>query len=121
MELDKHYNLTVGLRIREVRGTIRGNQQGLESDIVIEMLHTMNNKSKSHAVRILREYVEIINKLQKKNNPDRSIMKKQADLPVMEKTACSVHKMQNRYNIAPTISPQQNNELNYLKVIRYSQ
>ena len=118
MELDKHYNLTVGLRIREVREIlnmtreqfsekcdisssflaaveggqkavtsktlykicssvnvsadyiIRGNQQGFESDMVIEMLHTMDDKSKSHAVRILREYVEAINELQKKNNPD---------------------------------------------------
>ncbi len=70
MELDKHYNLTVGLQIREVRGIIRGNQQGLESDMLVEMLHTMDDKSKSHAVRILREYVEAINELQKKNNPD---------------------------------------------------
>ena len=70
MELNKHYNLTVGLRTREVRGIIHGNQQELESDIAIEMLHTMDDKSKSHGVQILQKYVDAINELQKKNNPD---------------------------------------------------
>lgn len=116
MELDKHYNLTVGLRIREVRELlnmtreqfseicdisssflsavesgkksvtsrtlykictsvnisadyiIRGNQQGFESDMVVEMLRTMDDQSKAHAVRILREYVEAITALQKKTD-----------------------------------------------------
>lgn len=113
MELDKDYNLIVGLRIREVREMlgmsrerfsemcdisssflaavesgkkaitsktlykvcsfsnisadyfIRGNQEGFEADMVIEMLRTMDDKSKDSAIRILREYVEAINRLKK--------------------------------------------------------
>lgn len=109
MELDKDFNLTVGLRIREIREIlhmtrdkfsercdistsflsavengqkaitsktlykicsslnisadyiIRGNNEGFESDMIIEMLHSMDNRSKEHALRILREYIEAIN------------------------------------------------------------
>lgn len=116
MELDKHYNLTVGLRIREIREAlnmtreqfseecdisssflsavesgkksvtsrtlykicssvnvsadyiIRGNNQGFEPDMIIEMIQNMDDKSKAHAVRILREYVEAVSALQKNNS-----------------------------------------------------
>ncbi len=108
---DKDYNLTVGLRIREIREVldmtreefsekcdiscsflaavegghkaitsktlykictatdlsadyfIRGNKEGFEADMVIEMIHSMDKKSQKHAVNILREYVSAIQHL----------------------------------------------------------
>ena len=113
MELEKDFNLTIGLRIREIREImkmtresfsemcdistsflsavengqkaitsktlykictatnisadyiIRGNSEGFETDMIIEMLHSMDNKSKEYAIRILREYIEAINALKK--------------------------------------------------------
>lgn len=113
MGLEKDYNLTVGLRIREVREVlnmtreqfsekcdisssflsavesgkkavtsktlykicsscnisadyfIRGKKEGFETDMVIEMIHSMDSKSREHAIRILREYVQAINNLSK--------------------------------------------------------
>lgn len=50
MELDKDFNLIIGLRI-------------FETDMIIEMLHSMGPKARGYAVRILREYVEAVNNL----------------------------------------------------------
>lgn len=111
MELDKDYNLAVGLRIREIREVlnmtreqfsekcdisssflsavesgkkaitsktlykicsscnisadyfIRGNNEGFETDMIIEMINTLDNTSKHHAIRILREYIQAVNHL----------------------------------------------------------
>lgn len=111
MEPDKDFNLTVGLRIREIREAchmtraqfsekcnlsdsfltdvesgrkgislktlykicttmkvsadyfICGHGNGFESDMVIEMLNSMDKHSKDTAIRILREYMEAINRL----------------------------------------------------------
>lgn len=111
MELDKDYNLTVGLRIREVREVlkltreefsekcdisssflaavengkksvtsktlykictvfdisadyiIRGNQDTFETDMILEMLSSMEPKAREHALHILREYIEAVNSL----------------------------------------------------------
>ena len=116
MEPDKDFNLTVGLRIREVRETfqmtqaqfselcqisesflvavengkksitsktlykictttnvsadyfIRGKDNGFETDTLIELISSMDKRPKEGAVRILREYVDIIHKLQKNKN-----------------------------------------------------
>lgn len=43
---------------------IRGNHEGFEIDMIIEMLHSMDKKSKEYAVRILRDYIEAIHSLQ---------------------------------------------------------
>lgn len=114
MELDKDFNLTVGLRIREVREAfqmtqaqfsemcdisesflvavengkksitsktlykictstnvsadyfIRGKDNGFEADTIIELISSMDKRPREGALRILREYVDIIYKLQKK-------------------------------------------------------
>lgn len=111
MEPDKDFDLTVGLRIREIREAchmtraqfsekcnlsdsflndvesgkkgistktlykicttmnvsadyfIRGHENGFESDMVIEMLHSMDKYSKEAAVRILREYMDAVKHL----------------------------------------------------------
>ena len=113
MEPYKDYNLTVGLRIREIREVlnmtreqfsekcnisisflsavesgkkavtsktlykicnacnvsadyfIRGNEEGFETDMIIEMIRSMDLKSREHAIRILREYIQAINELPK--------------------------------------------------------
>lgn len=113
MDLDKDYNLTVGLRIREVREAfqmtrakfsercnisesfltavesgkksvtsktlfkicsamnvsadyfIRGNNQGFETDTLLELINSMDKRARDAAVRILQEYTTIINLLQK--------------------------------------------------------
>ena len=115
MELDKDYNLIVGLRIREIREAlnmtreafsekcdisssflcavesgkkaitsktlykicsftnisadyfIRGNKQGFETDMILEMLNSMDNGSREHLILIIREYIAAINTL--KNTP----------------------------------------------------
>lgn len=112
MEPDKDYNLTVGLRIREIREVlnmsreefsekcnisssfltavesgkkavtsktlykictafnisadyiIRGNQEGFELDMIIEMFRSMDNPSREYAIRILRNYIDAIHSLQ---------------------------------------------------------
>lgn len=116
MELDKDYNLIVGLRIREVREVlnmtreqfsekcdisssflsavesgkkavtsktlykicssidisadyfIRGKNKNFETDMVIEMIDSMDSKSKGHAIQILREYIEAVNELKDPEN-----------------------------------------------------
>lgn len=108
MEIDKDYNLIVGLRIREVREIlgmtreefsemcdisnsflaaveggkkavtsktpfkictaanisadyiIRGNQNGFETDMLLEMLNSMEKKQREYAVRILREFISAV-------------------------------------------------------------
>ena len=115
MQPDKDYNLTVGLRIREIREAchmtqaefselcdisesflaaveggkksitsktlykictsvnisadyfIRGNKNGFEADALVELLHSMDKRSRESAIRILREYIEVVNYLQSKN------------------------------------------------------
>lgn len=111
MELDKDYNLIVGLRIREIREAlnmtreqfserchisssflaavesgkkavtsktpykicnsvnvsadyfIRGNNESFETDMILEMINSMDSKSREHLIRIMREYIEAINHL----------------------------------------------------------
>lgn len=113
MELDKDYNLIVGLRIREIREAlsltreqfseqcdisssflsavesgkkavssktlykicttfnisadyiIRGNNNGFETDMIIEMTDSMDSKAKEHLIVIIREYITAINALTK--------------------------------------------------------
>lgn len=118
MEPNKDYNLTVGLRIREIREVlnmtreefsekcnisvsflaavesgkkavtsktlykictyanisadyiIRGKNESFETDMIIEMLHSINGKGKEYAVRILRNYIEAICTLKSENHSD---------------------------------------------------
>lgn len=118
MELNKDYNLIVGLRIREVRELLQmtreqfsekcdiscsflaavesgkkaitsktiykicsasnvsadyiifGKKEGFEADIVIEMLNTMDMRSKRHAICILREYISAIKEKEKIQNKE---------------------------------------------------
>lgn len=113
MQLDKDFNLTVGLRIREVREAfhmtqaefsemcdisesflvaveggrksitsktlykictatnasadyfIRGKGNGFEADAILELLSSIDKRSKESALRILKEYVDIVHYLQK--------------------------------------------------------
>lgn len=114
MEPDKHYNLTVGLRIREIHETyqmtqaefsercdlsesflvavengrkgvtsktlykicttmnmsadyfIRGKDNGFKTDTLIEILNSMDKRSREGALRILREYADVVYQLQMK-------------------------------------------------------
>lgn len=114
MEPNKDFNLTVGLRIREIRETyqmtqaefsekcglsesflaaveggrkgitaktlykicttmnvsadyfIRGRNNGFESDTLIELLNSMDKRSREGALRILREFSDVIYQLQNK-------------------------------------------------------
>lgn len=114
MELDKDFNLIVGLRIREIREVlqmtraefsemcdisesfltavesekksitsktlykictatdisadyfIRGNKKGFETDALIELINSMDKFTKESAIRILREYVHVVNHLTNK-------------------------------------------------------
>ncbi len=111
MELDKDFNLIIGLRIREVREVLNmtreefsekcnistsflsavengkkaittktlckicnatnisadyiiyGKHEDFETDMIIEMLHSMEPKARGYAVRILRDYIEAVNNL----------------------------------------------------------
>ncbi len=113
MEPDKDFNLTVGLRIREIRETyqmtqaefsercglsesflaaveggrkgitaktlykicttmnvsadyfIRGKDNGFETDTLIELLDSMDKRSRESALRILREFADVVYQLQK--------------------------------------------------------
>ena len=113
MEFDRDYNLTVGLRIREVREVlhmtreefseqcdisssflaavesgkksvtsktlfkictafdisadyiIRGNRETFETDMILEMLNSMDSKAREHALHILRVYIEAINSIKR--------------------------------------------------------
>lgn len=115
MELDKDFNLNVGLRIREIREVyqmtqaefsercdlsesflaavesgrkgvtsktlykictamnvsadylVRGKNNGFETDMLLEVLNSMDKRSREGAVRILREYADVIHQLQAKN------------------------------------------------------
>lgn len=117
MEPDKHYNLTVGLRIREIRETyhmtqaefsercdlsesflaaveggrkgvtsktlykictamnvsadyfIRGKDNGFEMDTLIEIVNSMDEYPREAAIRILREYANVVRQLQFKKEP----------------------------------------------------
>lgn len=53
MEPEKDYNLTVGLRIREIR-------EDFETDTILELLRSLDKESRESALKILREYVNII-------------------------------------------------------------
>lgn len=44
---------------------IRGNDQGFETDTLLELINSMDKRARESAVRILQEYVTIINLLQK--------------------------------------------------------
>lgn len=118
MELDKDFNLTIGLRIREIREAYRmtltefgercdlsesfltaieggrkgitsktlykicttmnvsadyivlGKNNGFEADAVLEILNTLDKRSKEGAVRILREYADSIYHLQRQINKE---------------------------------------------------
>lgn len=120
LEIDKDYNLTVGLRIREIREAhnmtraefsekcdisdsflaavesgrksvtsktlykicssmdvsadyiIRGNKNGFESDMIIEMINSMDKYPRETAIRILREYITTVNYLSDKNRKNDS-------------------------------------------------
>lgn len=112
MEPEKDFNLTVGLRIREIREAyqmtqaefsercdlsesfltaveggrkgitsktlykictamnvsadyiIRGKDNGFETDALIEILNSMDKRSREGALRILREYADVIHQVQ---------------------------------------------------------
>lgn len=112
MQLDKDFNLIVGLRIREVRESfhmtqaqfsekcdisesflaaveggkksitsktlykicsstnisadyfIRGKGNGFETDAIVELLNSIDKRSREGALRILREYTDVVYKLQ---------------------------------------------------------
>ena len=112
MQLDKDFNLIVGLRIREVRESfhmtqaqfsekcdisesfldavegckksitsktlykicnytnvsadyfIRGKGNGFETDTILELISSMDKRPREGALRILREYTDVIYKLQ---------------------------------------------------------
>ncbi|MBO5335622.1 MAG: helix-turn-helix transcriptional regulator [Lachnospiraceae bacterium] len=116
MQLDKDFNLIVGLRIREVREAfqmtraefsekcdisesflvaveggkksitsktlykictytnisadyfIRGKGNGFETDTILELLNSMDKRPREGAMRILREYADVVHKLQDKEN-----------------------------------------------------
>lgn len=115
MDPDKDFNLTVGLRIREIREAlsmsresfsekcnlsdsflaavengqksitsktlykictsfnisadyiIRGNKEGFETDTIIELLNSLDKRSRESAFVILREYVNAITASQENN------------------------------------------------------
>ena len=102
MQLDKDFNLIVGLRIREVRESFhmtqaqfsekcdisesfltsktlykicsstnvsadyfsRGKGNGFETDTILELISSMDKRSREGALRILREYSDVVYKLQ---------------------------------------------------------
>ena len=121
MELDKDFNLIVGLRIREVRESfqmtqaqfsetcdisesflaaveggkksitsktlykictatnvsadyfIRGRGNGFETDTILELISSMDKRPREGALRILREYADVVYKMQtdKDSNPPK--------------------------------------------------
>ena len=119
MELDKDFNLSIGLRIREIREAYRmtlaefsercdlsesfltaveggrkgitaktlykicttmnvsadyivlGRGNGFEADAVMEIINTLDKRSKEGAVRILREYADSIYHIQKQQDKKR--------------------------------------------------
>ena len=116
LEPDKNYNLTVGLRIREIREAcnmtraefsekcnisdsflaavesgkksitaktlykictamnvsadyfIRGHENGFESDMILELINSMDKYSKEASIRILREYIAVVTHLSDNKN-----------------------------------------------------
>ena len=119
LQLDKDFNLIVGLRIREVRETfhmtqaefsekcdisesflvaveggrksitsktlykictatnvsadyfIRGKGNGFETDTILELISSMDKRPREGALRILREYAEVIYKLKQDKMGDK--------------------------------------------------
>lgn len=119
MELDKDFNLIVGLRIREIREFyqmtqaefsercdlsesfltavesgrkgvtsktlykictamnvsadyfIRGKGNGFEMDMLTEIIGSMDKRSREGALRILREYADVVHRLQTKKGISR--------------------------------------------------
>lgn len=119
MQLDKDFNLIVGLRIREVRETfhmtqaefsekcdisesflaaieggkksitsktlykictftnvsadyfIRGKGNGFELDTILELISSMDKRPREGALRILREYTDVIHKLQQDKSTEK--------------------------------------------------
>lgn len=119
MQLDKDFNLIVGLRIREVRETfqmtqaefsekcdisesflaaveggkksitsktlykicsftnvsadyiIRGKGNGFETDSILELISSMDKRPREGALRILREYADVVHKLQQQKTDNR--------------------------------------------------
>jgi len=115
LEPDKDFNLTVGLRIREIREAcqmtraefsekcdisdsflaavesgkksitsktlykictsmdvsadyfIRGKKYGFESDMLIELINSMDKEPREAAIRILREYISAIHSVEQKH------------------------------------------------------
>lgn len=118
MEIDKDFNLTIGLRIREIREAykmtqaafsercdlsesflnavesgrkgvtsktlykicttmdvsadyiVRGKGNGFEADTMIELLNSMDARSREGALRILREFADTVHHLQKKKEKE---------------------------------------------------
>lgn len=119
MQLDKDFNLIVGLRIREVREAfhmtqaefsekcdisesflvaveggrksitsktlykictftnvsadyfIRGKGNGFETDAILELIDSMDRRPKEGALRILREYTDVVHGLQQDNSKNQ--------------------------------------------------
>lgn len=113
MELDKDFNLTIGLRIREIREAyhmtlaefsercdlsesfltaveggrkgitaktlykicstmnvsadyiVRGKDNGFEADAIIELINTMDACAKEGAVRLMRDYADVVYHIQR--------------------------------------------------------
>ena len=119
MQPDKDFNLTIGLRIREIREAyqmtqaefsercdlsesflaaveggrkgitaktlykicttmnvsadyiVRGKGNGFEADAAIELLNSMDKRSREGAMHILREYAEVIYHMQRKKEKEQ--------------------------------------------------
>ncbi len=119
MEPDKDFNLTVGLRIREIRETyhmtqaefsercnlsesflaaveggrkgitsktlykictemnvsadyfIRGKNNGFEVDTLVEIINSLDKRSREGALRMLREFADVVYQLQTKDRKEK--------------------------------------------------
>ncbi len=122
MQLDKDFNLIVGLRIREVRESfhmtqaqfsekcdisesflaaveggkksitsktlykicnytnvsadyfIRGKGNGFETDTILELISSMDKRPREGALRILREYTDVVYKLQQDKSDNNNML-----------------------------------------------
>ncbi|MEE1032333.1 MAG: helix-turn-helix transcriptional regulator [Ruminococcus sp.] len=50
---------------------IRGNNENFETDMILEMMRSLDPKSREYGIRILRNYVESISSLKKEYSPDK--------------------------------------------------